>query len=122
MPREFDASSACALLGVSRVINFCGVVEQVGSVFFQNTLGALHAPVFADDMVRDPITLRVLPAGQRGLIQVLSVLPRSYPGHSLLTEDLGEICGVDVDSAGMPGRYHSEVPGPCAIVGSAWMQ
>ncbi|HUP03938.1 MAG TPA: hypothetical protein VMU19_08115, partial [Bryobacteraceae bacterium] len=26
---------------------------------------------------------------QTGVLQVLSVLPLSYPGHSLLTEDLG---------------------------------
>jgi hypothetical protein len=92
-------------LGVDRVINFYGMVEQVGSVFFENNLGALHAPVFADVIVRDPYTLQPLPAGERGLIQVISVLPHSYPGHSLLTEDLGLWTGVDDSRAGMPGRF-----------------
>ena len=26
-----------------------------------------------------------------GFIQLLSLLPKSYPGHSILTEDMGEI-------------------------------
>ena len=29
--------------------------------------------------------------GNRGFIQLLSLLPTSYPGHSILTEDIGEI-------------------------------
>ena len=92
-------------LGVSRVINFYGMVEQVGSVFFENQLGSLHAPVFADVIVRDPFTLKPLPSGKTGLLQVLSILPRSYPGHSLLTEDIGEWLGEDSPTAGMHGRY-----------------
>jgi hypothetical protein len=100
-------------LGVERVINFYGMVEQVGSVFFENDLGCLHTPVFADVIVRDPFTLQPLPAGQRGLIQVISVLPQSYPGHSLLTEDIGEWVGADQANAGMPGRFfrvHGRAP------------
>lgn len=99
------AKGARDSLGVARVLNFYGMVEQVGSVFFENALGSLHAPVFADVIVRDPFTLRPLPPGSRGLLQVLSVLPQSYPGHSLLTEDLGECLGVDDPAAGMPGRF-----------------
>lgn len=92
-------------LGVDRVINFYGMVEQVGSVFFENRLGALHTPAFADVIVRDPFTLRPLPRGETGLIQVLSSLPGSYPGHSLLTEDLGQWLGADEEEAGFRGRY-----------------
>ena len=96
---------AMAALGVAEVLNFYGMVEQVGSVFFENARGFLQAPVFADVIVRDPFTLQPLPAGSRGLLQVLSVLPGSYPGHSLLTEDLGSWIGVDDPAAGMPGRF-----------------
>ena len=28
---------------------------------------------------------------KKGLIQLLSLLPTSYPGHNILTEDIGEI-------------------------------
>jgi hypothetical protein len=98
-------AAAGEYLGVKKTLNFYGMVEQTGSVFFENELGALHAPVFAEVIVRDPFTLQPLPAGRAGLIQVLSILPRSYPGHSLLTEDMGEWLGVDDDRAGMPGRF-----------------
>jgi len=29
--------------------------------------------------------------GENGIIQLLSILPSSYPGHSILTEDIGVI-------------------------------
>ena len=29
--------------------------------------------------------------GKRGLIQLLSLLPTSYPGHNIITEDIGSI-------------------------------
>jgi hypothetical protein len=102
-PEQF-ALEARHALGVSRVLNFYGMVEQVGSVFFENERGDLHAPVFADVIIRDPFTLRPLPRGERGLIQALSLLPRSYPGHSLLTEDLGSWSHLDDEASGMPGR------------------
>jgi hypothetical protein len=93
------------LMHVEQVRNFYGMVEQVGSVFFENDRQFLHTPVFADVIVRDPFTLQPLPHGETGLIQVLSVLPQSYPGHSLLTEDLGRLIGEDDAAAGMPGRF-----------------
>ena len=43
--------------------------------------------------------------GETGLIQVSSVLPRSYPGHVLLTEDEGRILGEDDCPCGRKGKY-----------------
>jgi hypothetical protein len=91
--------------GVEKVINFYGMVEQVGGVYFENPVHHLHAPNFSDVIIRDPVTLQPLPNGQAGLVQVLSCVPTSYPGHSLLTEDLGVIRGVDPENTGMGGRY-----------------
>jgi len=102
---EEFGSTAREILGVARVVNFYGMAEQVGSVFFENALGALHAPVFADVLVRDPFTLQPAPLGKQGLVQVFSILPLSYPGHSLLTEDMGALTGLDDRDAGMPGRF-----------------
>ena len=42
---------------------------------------------------------------ETGLIQLISLLPISYPGHSLLSEDLGEIVGVDNCPCGRLGKY-----------------
>jgi acyl-CoA synthetase (AMP-forming)/AMP-acid ligase II len=94
-----------AATGVDQVINFYGMVEQVGGVYFENPLHHLQAPIFSEVIVRDPVTLEPLPDGQAGLVQVLSCLPTSYPGHSLLTEDLGVVRGADPEGTGMGGRY-----------------
>lgn len=91
--------------GIQKCINFYGMVEQVGSVYFENNLHFLHAPIYSEIIIRDPITLKPLPNNQPGLVQVISMLPTSYPGHSILTEDLGIIRGEDTPSLAMKGRY-----------------
>lgn len=96
-----------AALGLSRIHNFYGMVEQVGSIFVECEAGHLHAPVMADILVRDPVSLAELPLGKPGLLQTLSALPYSYPGHSLLTEDLGVCLGEDDCVCGQQGRYFS---------------
>jgi phenylacetate-coenzyme A ligase PaaK-like adenylate-forming protein len=101
--RDFKAALSEST-GMRRIHNFYGMAEQVGSVFVECEQGVLHTPAYADVLVRDPSTWRLLPNGQRGLIQVLSVLPESYPGHSLLTEDLGEILGEDDCACGRLGK------------------
>jgi hypothetical protein len=103
-PEDFRARLQ-ALTGIRSVINFYGMAEQVGGVYFENDLHYLHAPIYSDVVIRDPVTLAPLPDGEVGLIQVLSSLPVSYPGHSILTEDLGVIRGVDAPQLTMKGRY-----------------
>ena len=49
-----------------------------------------HAPVWADDFVRDASTLASL-TGEPGLLQLVNVLARGAPCHNVLTEDLGRI-------------------------------
>lgn len=96
-------------LGIQEVHNYYGMVEQVGSIFVECSEGHLHAPSYADLIIRNPVTFDVLPVGQQGLIQVVSELPKSYPGHSLLTEDLGTIHGIDDCPCGWKGKYFSVV-------------
>lgn len=91
-------------LGIDSVLNYYGMVEQVGSVFMECSEGRLHTPRFADVLIRDPLTLEPLPQSESGLIQMLSTLPRSYPGHSLLTEDLGTVTGEDDCPCGRLGK------------------
>ncbi len=91
--------------GISEIHDFYGMVEQVGSIFVECEKGHLHAPIFADIIVRDPMTMEISEFGTEGIIEVLSILPRSYPGHVLLTEDLGTILGEDDCSCGRKGKY-----------------
>lgn len=92
-------------LGIREVHNYYGMVEQVGSIFVECHAGYLHAPQFADIIIRNPLTFEPLSVGSEGLIQVVSELPKSYPGHSLLTEDLGTVHGIDNCSCGWKGKY-----------------
>ena len=97
--------------GLRRVHDFYGMVEQVGSVFMEDRDGYLRPPAFADVIVRDPVTWEPAPDGEPGVIQVLSALPTSYPGHSILTEDLGVVHGVGEPSATSWGGKRLEVLG-----------
>lgn len=87
---------------LTRCHNFYGMVEQVGSVFVECEEGSFHCPYFADVIVRDPISWSE--SLGEGVIQVLSSLPTSYPGHSLLTEDLGRLTGIDLCPCGRKGK------------------
>jgi hypothetical protein len=98
-------AAALRQLGIARVFNYYGMVEQVGSIFMECEQGHLHSPAFADVIVRDTRTLRTQRDGEAGVLQVLSALPLSYPGHSLLTEDLGTVLGEDDCRCGRLGRY-----------------
>jgi Acyl-protein synthetase, LuxE len=90
--------------GLTRVHNFYGMVEQIGSIFLEGPGGLLYPPNFSDVIIRDPLTWQVAPIGQPGVVQVVSLLPRSYPGHSLLTEDLGVIEAIDPGEEGWMGK------------------
>jgi hypothetical protein len=93
--------------GLDRIYNFYGMAEQTGSVFLEGEDGCLYPPNFGDVIIRDPLTFREQPVGEPGVIQVLSLLPRSYPGHSILTEDLGIIRGIDDSTCGRSGKRFS---------------
>lgn len=92
-------------LGITDVHDYYGMVEQTGTVHIECEHGHLHTPVFADIIVRDPISWLPLPVGMPGMLQVLSVLPWSYPGHSILTEDMAMLLGEDDCPCGRMGRH-----------------
>ena len=94
-------------LGLTRSHDFYGMVEQVGSVHLEGEDGFLYPPCFADVIIRDPDTWREAPPGKPGVIEVLSALPLSYPGHALLTEDLGVVHGIDDSECGRLGKRFS---------------
>jgi hypothetical protein len=78
-------------LGISNVVNYYGMIEQTGSVFMECSSGFLHSSMFSNVIVRDHGNFEPLSDGDWGLIQLQSLLPISYPGHSILTEDVGMI-------------------------------
>lgn len=90
--------------GIKSVLNYYGMVEQTGSIFMGCEYGHLHASVFSDVAIVNPETIEEVAKG-RGLIRCTSLLPTSYPGHILLTEDEGEILGVDNCPCGRKGKF-----------------
>jgi phenylacetate-coenzyme A ligase PaaK-like adenylate-forming protein len=93
-----------SVCGASRVHNYYGMVEQTGSIFMECEEGRLHCSVFSDVIVRRHRDFSPCQTGEDGLIQVISLLPGSYPGHSILTEDTGCVTGTDDCPCGRLGR------------------
>ncbi len=91
--------------GLRRVHNYYGMVEQTGSIYMECEHGHLHSSNYSDVIIRDAIDFKPCGFGEEGLIQVLSLLPTSYPGHSLLTEDVGVLLGEDDCACGRMGKY-----------------
>lgn len=90
--------------GLTQIVNFYGMAEQTGSIFIESSDALLHPSIYSDVIIRDPLTLEPVPTGVTGVVQVLSSLPHSYPGHSILTEDLGVIEKIDSDECGLGGK------------------
>ena len=91
--------------GLTHIHDYYGMVEQTGCIYMECECGHLHASVFSDVITRRPIDFSECEIGEKGIIQVVSAIPESYPGHSLLTEDEGVILGEDDCPCGRKGKY-----------------
>lgn len=98
-----------AVCGLSRIHDYYGMVEQTGCIYMQCECGHLHASIFSDVIMRRARDFSECEIGEKGIIQVLSTIPESYPGHSLLTEDEGILLGEDDCSCGRKGKYFQVV-------------
>lgn len=86
----------------SAVIDYYGLVEQVGVVYPLCEAGFRHPPRWADVVVRNPHSLEPR-VEEAGLLQLLNTLAWGAPYHSVLTEDLGFITPGPCD-CGRSGR------------------
>ncbi|HEY1844491.1 MAG TPA: acyl-protein synthetase [Buttiauxella sp.] len=102
---EVFAQQLREVCGLAKIYDYYGMVEQTGCIYMQCEQGHLHASIYSDVIVRDPLDLSVCPVGKPGIIQVLSLIPESYPGHSLLTEDEGILLGEDDCPCRRRGKY-----------------
>lgn len=103
-PEEFHVRLR-EVCGLDDIHDYYGMVEQTGCIYMQCECGHLHASTFSDVIVRNPTDFSECGIGKRGIIQVLSMIPESYPGHSLLTEDEGILLGEDDCPCGRKGKY-----------------
>ncbi len=91
-------------LKISTIYNYYGLVEQTGSIFLE--CPKCHCFVttpYSNIIIRDKL-LHSINYG-RGIIQLISVLPTSYPGHSILTQDEGEIINNHCDCKRFGKRF-----------------
>lgn len=91
--------------GLHDIHDYYGMVEQTGCIYMECECGHLHASIFSDVIIRRPFDFSEADIGERGIIQVVSTIPESYPGHSLLTEDEGVLEGIDNCPCGRKGKY-----------------
>jgi hypothetical protein len=108
--RQLARTFGCS---TDRIIDFYGMVEIVGVIYPDCSEGNKHGPVFGDVIVRDPLTLEPVAAGEHGIVQVCSVLPTSFPGHLLLTEDRAQVIAYDGCRCGRRGisfRFAGRIP------------
>lgn len=91
--------------GIEHIHDYYGMVEQTGCIYMQCECGHLHASIFSDIIIRRPKDFGVCEKGEPGIIQVVSAIPESYPGHSLITEDEGILLGEDDCPCGRKGKY-----------------
>lgn len=103
-PMEFK-SELKKICGIKEVYDYYGMVEQTGSIYMECECGHLHASIFSDVIMRKWGDFSACKVGEEGIVQVLSTIPESYPGHSILTEDKGVILGIDDCPCGRKGKY-----------------
>jgi hypothetical protein len=89
----------------NNIIDYYGMVEQLGVVFIDCEYGYKHVPDFAEVVIRDFYSMDEVKTGEDGLLECMSLLPTSYPGQALLTEDIGKIVGIDDCRCGRKGKY-----------------
>ena len=90
---------------LENIYNYYGMVEQTGSIFIEcKKCSCLVASIYSDVLIRDK-DFNIVKDGNKGFIQLLSLLPTSYPGHSIITEDIGEIVNDDVRKCNLNGKH-----------------
>jgi len=106
-------------LPASNIRDLYGLVEH-GIPYVECRLGRMHIPDYARVIVRDPLTLRPLPYGRRGLLQLVTPYLTSSPSFSVLAGDWGKklpgcSCGTPGEVLVLLGRAGISPAKGCAI-------
>lgn len=89
---------------INKIHNYYGMIEQAGSIFLECEKNFFHTSNFSDIIIRDK-HFNNIGYKNKGIVQLISCLPYSYPGHNILTEDEGEIIGEDNCKCGRMGKF-----------------
>ncbi len=80
-------------LGINQknIIDIYGFTEQLGTVYPSHGMGGCKVPAYSELIIRDTQTLRPVSDGELGFLQFISPIAYSYPGLSILNDDIGKI-------------------------------
>lgn len=90
----FDAALLGGAAAGSVVVDYYGLVEQMGIVFPMCEYGSRHVPRWASVLVRDSWTHAPLES-DAGQLQLINTISFGSPCHSVLTEDMGQLLPGD---------------------------
>lgn len=98
----YDLAKEVLGLDEKDIIEFFGAVEHP-IMWTTCEKHHFHEPIYARAIIRDPDTLKPLPMGQVGLINLLTPMSQAAPLCSVMTDDLGvlhpgESCGCGLTS------------------------
>jgi len=88
----------------TNVIDLYGMVEHLGILYPDCEYGYKHVPAFSDIIIRSVTDLKPVESGTSGFIQLLSPIPHSYPGVSIISDDIGRIIMDDGCRCGRRGK------------------
>jgi hypothetical protein len=97
----FEAALLNGVAPGSTVLDYYGLVEQVGMIYPLCSAGRRHVPRWGEVIARDPWTLQ--PTTGSGQLQLMNPLAWGAPYHSVLTEDMGHVTDSPCP-CGRPGR------------------
>ena len=103
--RLYTALAETCHIDPQNIHDYYGMSEQTGTIAVECEYGHLHCCDLSQIIVRNPLTLKECAVGESGVIQTISLLPSSYPGNSILTDDVGVVLGCDDCPCGRKGKY-----------------
>lgn len=95
-----------AVLGIDEAhcVEFFGAVEHP-ILYTSCPCHHFHVPVYSRVIIRDIDTLRPLPEGTAGLVNLLTPMAMSMPVLSVLTDDVGVLHNASDCPCGIPSPY-----------------
>lgn len=83
-----------------------GMAEH-GVPFCSCSAGNYHIPIYSRILIRDPLSLKVMPNGQEGLMNLITPYNMAQPNISVLATDLAIV--KDNCSCGIKGNYITSI-------------
>ena len=111
-----------SLFGIppERIYDIYGFSEQLGLLYIDHASEVKCCPATSEIIIRCPKTLKPLPDGEVGLVEMITPMPTSYPGIAVLLDDLGVITSRQPSKNGRHGtkfKILGRVPTTTAVRG-----